>query len=926
MQYQSYETHLSPKWLFKWRSYHIWMLCQMLSYWNALSFCIRFFMTKRITSVLFSFRGAIELATTVPLILSQFIENGQFLYVPYFLRSWVLLLRIKSAMKIKMNLQMTDKLVDPMKTKLIYVVSTLTVLLYNGVSAFHYTESTFGTRWYTLLESLYVVTVTLSTVGYGDITPTTTAGRSVIILFIALSLSVVPGLIADLMDTIKKKNDGGGHVQKSSVPFILIIGSFTPDQAREILDGFLNQENSEQYLSVVFLVISPLNEELKLLERNSIWGHRIRFLQATSLSNETLQRVKAQYAKAIFTMSDDSTTDPGKEDEKNTARLWALHCYTTHYNIPIYSYNLSSSTAIYQKVAQEILCVGEFKQYLLSMNCRNRGVSTLVTNLLHQRQPLNSYDEPWKAQYDDGLCNEIYIDGAAKSIIGLTFKQAAWILFRECQVILFAIKQNSNDEKKCKVLLNPCNYVVKETDHCVYIAESPKEIFDINHLSPMYIHQVLRTANNKNLYHDINLSSKTKPSLSKHKFQYAITSESSKKSMVQEYNLSRLPTHRLGLLLGSRSLVCQLGKPGLDNNNKNPASDAIYSTVSSPLSLPLTSLCYLLDEPTKINDILFDSVDHLDGHILVCIHNQVNNLFKFICNLRTHHTAHDQLQDIVLLCSTLPNEKIYQPINKFPRIFIIEGDFRQPYDLIRAGILRAKQVVIMNEREENRLNEGNSDSAAIMGSHIIDLLLGERKRENHTIINLVDKNNINYIHLLQGKDVAKDIDVIYSPVYAAGNVIADSLISNVLLSQTYYKPDIVTIIKTLMATSKPYLDDNHHYQHPYINTNKSSNMYSESIYNEQEQQPQQQDQNNEHSFVETYLTSIPLPSSFYGQTFIYLYDSFLLDYGVLCLGLLRASDIQFRNELPFVYTNPVPSLILKSTDLVYILAPDGWTL
>lgn len=130
--------------------------------------------------------------------------------MPYFIRSWVLLLRIKSAMKIKINLQITgkqiksnqkwakswrihhviiDKPVDPLRTKLIHLVSTLAVLLYNGTCAFQYAEATFGNHNYTILESLYVqyivsamyvnnppisllfyryvVMVTLSTVGYG---------------------------------------------------------------------------------------------------------------------------------------------------------------------------------------------------------------------------------------------------------------------------------------------------------------------------------------------------------------------------------------------------------------------------------------------------------------------------------------------------------------------------------------------------------------------------------------------------------------------------------------------------------------------------------------------------------------------------------------------------------------------------------------
>jgi hypothetical protein len=124
---------------------------------------------------------------------------------------------------------------------------------------------------------------------------------------------------------------------------------------------------------------------------------------------------------------DDNARDYSKEDERNTVRLWSLYCFTVTHNVPIYTYNLSPSTAIYQKVAREIICVIEFKQYLLAMNCRCRGVSTLLTNLLHQREPMNRYDEPWQAQYDDGSCNEIYMATAAKCLIGLTFADASWV-------------------------------------------------------------------------------------------------------------------------------------------------------------------------------------------------------------------------------------------------------------------------------------------------------------------------------------------------------------------------------------------------------------------------------------------------------------------------------------------------------------------
>ncbi|KAI8141268.1 hypothetical protein BJV82DRAFT_619876 [Fennellomyces sp. T-0311] len=161
------------------------------------------------------------------------------------------------------------------------------------------------------------------------------------------------------------------------------------------------------------------------------------------------------------------------------------------------------------------------------------------------------------------------------------------------------------------------------------------------------------------------------------------------------------------------------------------------------------------------------------------------------------------------------------------------------------------------------------------------------------------------MHLLQGKQVDEEVDVFYTPAYAAGDVVADSLISNVLLSQTYYKPDIVQVIKALSGMP-PTITAEAHVRREKVESTWPSNT----------DQP-----------VSSRLTSIPVPDLFIGQTFSRLFESLLLDQGVLALGLLRSPDkITFGNELPFVYSNPVPSLILRASDFIYILAQPGWVL
>lgn len=158
------------------------------------------------------------------------------------------------------------------------------------------------------------------------------------------------------------------------------------------------------------------------------------------------------------------------------------------------------------------------------------------------------------------------------------------------------------------------------------------------------------------------------------------------------------------------------------------------------------------------------------------------------------------------------------------------------------------------------------------------------------------------MHLLQGKDVVEEIDVFYTPAYAAGNVVVDSLLSNVLLSQTYYKPDIVSIIKALCGMPGPLYDQDA--AHVLSCGDKLEPGY-----------PQ----------FSRHLTLVDMPPCFIDKTFLQVFEDLVMDHGVLPLGILRAPDEHMGNELSFVYTNPVPSLVMKRSDKIYVLASPGWS-
>lgn len=126
------------------------------------------------------------------------------------------------------------------------------------------------------------------------------------------------------------------------------------------------------------------------------------------------------------------------------------------------------------------------------------------------------------------------------------------------------------------------------------------------------------------------------------------------------FTIAKLPSNRHAILTGSRALIKRIG---------TRVPSAVSMNEETDTSVPL---CYSLVEPLQLEDITLDSAQGMSGHILVCLHREAINMFKFIYNLRSPHIKPDGLQDIVLLCPNKPSQKIFQLINTFPRVYFIE--------------------------------------------------------------------------------------------------------------------------------------------------------------------------------------------------------------------------------------------------------------
>jgi voltage-gated potassium channel len=170
----------------------------------TLEYLLRIWLSKRKLGYFFSFYGMVDLLAIIPTYLSLFLINTQFLVVIRALR----LLRVVRIFKLSRYLREAETLKTALRnsrTKIqLFVGTVLTIVLITGTLMFVIEGPESG---YTSIGvSMYWAIVTLTTVGYGDITPITPLGKflSSVIMLLGYAIIAVPtGIVSSELTAVQ---------------------------------------------------------------------------------------------------------------------------------------------------------------------------------------------------------------------------------------------------------------------------------------------------------------------------------------------------------------------------------------------------------------------------------------------------------------------------------------------------------------------------------------------------------------------------------------------------------------------------------------------------------------------------------------------------------------------------------------------------
>ena len=317
--------------------------------------------------------------------------------------------------------------------------------------------------------AMYFVVVTISTVGYGDYSPASPAGRAVVCCMIIGFMVIVPVKISELADLLAMRS--AWHTTYHAKPGyrnILIIGSvLEASEVEAFLEEFYHPDRMKNtkdatLQSTEIVIMSPVDpsEAMVALLFVPFWQGQVHYINGSALEDKDLKRVGARTAEACFILIGKSSSPPRTPTDR-TPNQELLDYYDSQnvlYTLMVENFNHTIKTFVeirgidkrYPLVAADadvVLCIDRLRMTILGSTALFPGLCTFMSNLWQTSADVMSLEggdaslqasasaamggaKSWKAEYARSRGMEMYARPAVDLFAGLTFSQAAFVVQR----------------------------------------------------------------------------------------------------------------------------------------------------------------------------------------------------------------------------------------------------------------------------------------------------------------------------------------------------------------------------------------------------------------------------------------------------------------------------------------------------------------
>ena len=166
-------------------------------------YLLRLYFSQKKLSFVFSFYGLIDLADVLPFYLALGLDLRSLRI--FRLARLSILLKIFRFSKAARRFQLAFKLVK--EEILVFGLFSLALIYLSAVGIYHFEHEAQPEVFVSVFDGIWWATVTLTTVGYGDVVPITTGGKvfTFFVFIVGLSMIAVPsGLVASALSKVRE--------------------------------------------------------------------------------------------------------------------------------------------------------------------------------------------------------------------------------------------------------------------------------------------------------------------------------------------------------------------------------------------------------------------------------------------------------------------------------------------------------------------------------------------------------------------------------------------------------------------------------------------------------------------------------------------------------------------------------------------------
>ena len=310
------------------------------------------------------------------------------------------------------------------------LLSRFVTFVVASAAAIHLLEVT-GDPWHdfqtrrcslSFADYMYFLIVTITTVGYGDISPKTEAGRIFVSLLIIAGIILVAyatPTISDLLESYSQYS--GSYTEVTDAKHVVVTGHITAESVKYFLSDFLHPDRKDDYTKVLLLNPKEPDHDLKGIIRR--FFRRVRYFKGSVLNSKDLRRVKVKTASAFVILCPNYCLNPESEDESNLMRVVSIKNTSNNAKVIVQVLQLHSLQQIvhipsWHPGVDTAICKSELKLGLMAQNCLCPGISTLLSNLMYTTSE-STGGEGWAMDYSRGEHNYSYTSFAHKCYHGI---------------------------------------------------------------------------------------------------------------------------------------------------------------------------------------------------------------------------------------------------------------------------------------------------------------------------------------------------------------------------------------------------------------------------------------------------------------------------------------------------------------------------